>query len=67
MTRLACKGCRYHRTFSPYWSSVKCCHFCLDTGELRGCPAGKGCVRYEQGSPPKRSNGFLFEEKEDLT
>ena len=36
----SCKGCVHWKTISHCWD-LKACHYYLDTGELRGCPADK--------------------------
>lgn len=37
-----CKGCHYRGTVS----GGRCCNFYAATGQLRGCPAGEGCIRH---------------------
>lgn len=39
MKRASCKGCIHHRNISGVVGYG--CHYCIDTGELRGCPADK--------------------------
>lgn len=38
-----CDGCGHYRNF---YDGFNACHYCFDTGKLRGCPAGKGCIHY---------------------
>lgn len=40
-----CRGCFYRR--SMLGGNSFACHYCIDEGELRGCPAGKGCIHYK--------------------
>lgn len=40
-----CGGCVYWRSLSSTPGDFAC-NYMLDTGEIRGCPAGKGCKRY---------------------
>ena len=51
MNRKECEGCRYYRVLytAGNWTPPKVCNFCHDTGEPRGCPAGKDCKRYTPG------------------
>lgn len=37
--RESCKGCFYHRALTYSEKDVKCCHYCLIEGKMRGCPA----------------------------
>ena len=42
-----CRGCKHLRTGSSTTStSLYTCNYFVDTGHLRGCPAGKGCIRH---------------------
>lgn len=34
-------------TDGNFYSDQYACHYSLDTGELRGCPAGRGCHHYD--------------------
>lgn len=47
-----CKGCIYLGTNSM----GKCCDYNYVTGQVRGCPAGAGCVRRQLGTRRK----FVF-------
>lgn len=38
-----CIGCGHYRNF---YENLNACHYCFDTGNLRGCQAGKGCKHY---------------------
>lgn len=53
-----CKGCFY---FSAGSRDEGSCLFCLRTGKSRGCPAGKGCIRYTPNTTGKRLRKFLAE------
>ncbi len=44
MNRETCKGCVHYRAFGSDHHE-KCCHYIIDTGEPRGCPAKK-CTHY---------------------
>lgn len=51
MSRKSCIGCRHYRCLfgAQQWresKSAKGCHYLLDTGEPRGCPAAH-CTRYD--------------------
>lgn len=39
MSRDSCNGCFYHRPLSYLDENLKCCHYCIIEGKLRGCPA----------------------------
>lgn len=54
MNRHECVGCQYYRVFSRSEPKTKCCHFCFDTDEPRGCDPGTGCTRYTAGTRAKR-------------
>lgn len=55
----SCKGCYYWRPSASYSKkTLKICHYMLDTGEPRNCPAEK-CNKKETGyehnqSPTKK-------------
>lgn len=52
-----CKGCIYWRSASDTNGKViKLCHYLLDTGERRGCPADK-CTRKVEKAKPERRRG----------
>ncbi len=53
MNRETCKGCVHHRALGSD-RHEKCCHYIIDTGEPRGCPAKK-CTRYTK-NPSNRNN-----------
>lgn len=53
MNRETCKGCVHYRVFGGD-RHEKCCHYIIDTGEPRGCPAKK-CTRYTK-NPGSRNN-----------
>lgn len=42
--RKSCAGCIYRRGIGSRGDRYKVCHFCIDTGMPRGCPAAK-CTR----------------------
>lgn len=44
--RETCKGCIYYRPLA-HIDADRVCHFMLDTGEKRGCPAAE-CTRYRK-------------------
>lgn len=37
--RESCENCFYYRLLSYSDDSIKCCHYCLFEGKMRGCPA----------------------------
>lgn len=41
MIRGTCKGCIYHRQVGGANRGEYICHYMLDTGKKRGCPAGR--------------------------
>ncbi len=41
-----CKGCKHWRSLCGCPGGTKGCHYILDTGEPRGCPADK-CTKKE--------------------
>lgn len=57
MTRLHCADCIYYRGEFSSSSAPKICHYCLDTGNPRGCPV-EGCIRKVKGTPDARTNPF---------
>jgi len=67
MSRKSCIGCRHYRSLSGggEWHKAnskvaKGCHYLLDTGEPRGCPAAH-CTRYD---PAKESPAELTARKQ---
>lgn len=46
--RKTCKGCKYLRSAANAGGEggEQICHYLIDTGKKRGCPAGK-CDKYE--------------------
>lgn len=42
--RKSCAGCIYRRGIGSRGDRYKVCHYCIDTGTPRGCPAAK-CTR----------------------
>lgn len=46
MNRKTCRGCKYNRAKNSNIYAEKICHYCLDTGIPRGCPASD-CTRKE--------------------
>ncbi len=56
-----CEGCIYWRKLVNAQSSTKACNYCLDTGKLRGCDAGEGCLRYTEGKK-KTKKAFKAED-----
>ena len=46
MTRKSCQYCRYRRPVTPMRPQETVCHYLLDTGEPRGCPAAR-CTRWQ--------------------
>ena len=42
--RKSCAGCIYRRGIGSRGDRYKVCHYCIDTGMPRGCPAAK-CTR----------------------
>ena len=47
----------YHRSLSDCSKGVPGCHYCLDTGNPRGCPIDK-CDKKELGKCDARTNPF---------
>ena len=43
---MRCKTCLWHGVLD----GIICCEYLLCTGRRRGCPAGVGCTRYQQGN-----------------
>ena len=42
-----CRGCRHLLAYRGYGAeSGMHCNYFVNTGHLRGCPAGKGCIRH---------------------
>lgn len=52
-----CKGCTYRRRL--FGGGGMACHYPIINDDLRGCPAGAGCLRYK----PKRCS--LKKQKEE--
>lgn len=52
-----CSGCSHYRSLNGSMSSpsMMACHYSIDTDTLRGCPAGKDCIRYTK-EPVKIKN-----------
>lgn len=59
-----CIGCLHYRHFDEF---VHACHYTLDTGEYRGCPAGRGCLRWESTSPEDRVKELRQRRSEQLS
>lgn len=57
MTRPHCSDCIYYRSLNNARGGAKGCHYCLDTGNPRGCPI-EGCIRKIKGTPDARTNPF---------
>ncbi len=53
-----CKGCMYRKRFGAY---AGICDYLGETGKLRGCPAGKGCIHYKKLSNGKKLRQYLAE------
>ena len=53
MTRKSCSGCVYYRPLNNAAGGERGCHYCLDTGNPRGCSVAE-CIRKIKGSPKKR-------------
>ena len=52
-----CRGCRHLIAYRGYGAeSGMHCNYFMDTGYLRGCPAGRGCTKREtrNGGRPKK-------------
>lgn len=51
-TATECTGCRYRRPLASSVPSETACHYLLDTGHPRGCPA-RVCTRWQpfEGRP----------------
>ena len=53
-----CSGCAHWRPADDGQKKpvmAPCCHYILDVGHSRGCPAGEGCTRYEEKKRGKRA------------
>ena len=50
---MTCDGCAYWRSLYNSSESIKCCHYCVDEGRLRGCPP-EACARYRPAKPGKK-------------
>lgn len=52
-----CIGCNHYRRLGSNGGeltlSTCCCHYILDEGHMRGCPAGRGCNKKDT-SPMER-------------
>lgn len=58
----ACGGCKHWRHLSSSEYSLCVCHYILDTGHRRPCPA-ENCTEYEKGKKPKQQlsmGGFVL-------
>ncbi len=42
----SCKGCIHWRKFVPNSPATLACHYCVDTGKLRGCEP-ENCTHYD--------------------
>lgn len=45
-----CRGCAYRQRCEGTSTN---CGYCVITGKLRGCPAGKGCTRKAKKLPKR--------------
>lgn len=52
-----CKGCMYFNKNGA--NGTSCCDYAYQTGKLRGCPAGEGCIRYTKGNKGKSFRKYL--------
>lgn len=50
--------CIHHTSYRA--PDMPMCHFIIDTGTPRGCPAGAGCKRYttDKQKAPRKSSGY---------
>lgn len=53
---MTCKGCKYRRPVSGVEHGTGACHYCVDTGEPRGCSA-RECYARKIHYAPKRKCG----------
>lgn len=60
-----CDGCIYWRSLV---NDLKECHYCIDTGKLRGCEPDESCIRRENETKRKRfaSNEVITVKMEDI-
>ena len=60
-----CDGCIYWRSLV---NDLKACHYCIDTGKLRGCEPDESCIRRENETKRKRfaSNEVIRVKMEDV-
>lgn len=59
-----CKSCYYWRVMK-WGKNFKACHYCYETGKMRGCPPDKKCDKYIKGDakafdPLRKTNNHLF-------
>lgn len=57
LRRESCVGCIYHRSLSDCSQGLPGCHYCLDTGNPRGCSSVK-CDKKKLGKCDSRTNPF---------
>lgn len=48
---IECRGCEYWRAIGHGKQCIRACHYCIETGNLRGMPAAE-CYKHE-GTPYK--------------
>lgn len=57
MQKIRCAGCHYRRPIAEGPGALWCCHYLLDTGEVRGMPVAR-CYR-RKGTPYRPRNSGL--------
>lgn len=62
MNRPSCRGCIYHRRLWDHGTPVpKICHYLLDTGKVRPCPASAcTCKQTKRQAEKKRTPTWTF-------
>ena len=58
-----CRTCRYHGWLGNH---ALTCDYILITGKRRGCPAGPGCTKREEGKRERSELGLLSIPKEAI-
>ena len=54
-----CNGCKHWRPLSNSGADKNCCHYILDEGHRRPCPA-ENCTAYDAGEMPKPNLNIVY-------
>lgn len=54
-----CNGCKHWRPISNSGTDKNCCHYILDEGHRRPCPA-ENCTAYDAGEMPKPNLNIVY-------